>query len=536
MTTHIIDSSVIPSGIVGRFAAERERDIERHAEAQHREEVLLKIEAELKEQTEARRQQHQQRRATVEEDWAPTKIKGPVRRIVCDDHEGFPCPGGSFPQMIECSTVCSEAASEDTIGTNNFKTSRKNSNGSSSSGPGIRKSGPSRRATVETVATEASTAISEQSFQSAWSTLKESALTADSALDVEYTNEFSLRTSVLSDDSLHVSDVSPDSFNDEEDSAKISAPILQKKCKIHEDVELREEKLQMLTEELNALDLSTSETLGRMVHLEKQVDEQGDSVEWLLSSKNKSTSTPPDIEYEDHTDLIEALFADKKNQDETIDVLLKELDEMRLQRIEENTQKSSNDAQFDILKCEIMAMEARRARVMQEKREMEAELHEMRVLLDEANQRAEEAQQRANKKASAERVIYQVSCRKCSKGRAGQMIGTTRGEGEVKHAVRELLKRCSLDVVTSSSSPKKGGSLRSSLTSPLRFLWTKGLRKRPNSVDKTCPEECFRKHLESHIPKYLPKTEKDIYKYCKEIVKVEVLRKNNDEDLLHWRD
>ena len=47
MTTHILDSLVIPSGIVGRFAAERERDIQRHAEAQHREEVLLKIEAEL---------------------------------------------------------------------------------------------------------------------------------------------------------------------------------------------------------------------------------------------------------------------------------------------------------------------------------------------------------------------------------------------------------------------------------------------------------------------------------------------------------
>ena len=40
-TTHILDSLVIPS-------AERERDIQRHADAQHREEVLLKIEAELK--------------------------------------------------------------------------------------------------------------------------------------------------------------------------------------------------------------------------------------------------------------------------------------------------------------------------------------------------------------------------------------------------------------------------------------------------------------------------------------------------------
>ena len=535
MTTHIIDSFVIPSGIVGRFAAERERDIQRHAEAQHREEVLLKIEAELKEQevikTEARRQQ---RRATVEADWAPTKIKGPVRRVVCDvDHEGFPCPGESFPQMIECSTVSSEA-SEDTIGTNNFKTPRKTS--SSSSGPGIKKSGPrSRRATVETVATEASTVISEQSFQSAWSTLKDSALTVDSALDIEYTNEFPLRTSVLSN-SLHASDVFPDNFDDEEDSGKISAPILQKKCKIHEDVELREDRLQMLTEELNALDLSTSETRERIAHLEKQVDEeQGDSVEWLLSSKNKSTSTPPDIEYEDQTDLIEALFADKKNQDKTIDVLLKELDEMRLQRMEENAQKSSNDAQFDMLKCEIMAMEVRRASAMQEKREMEAELHEMRVLLDEANQRAEEAQKRADKKAS-ERVIYQVSCRKCSsKGRDGQMVGTTRGE--VKHAVRKLLKRCAHDVVTSSTtSPKKGGGLRSSLTSPLRSSLTKSLRKRSSSVDNTCPEESFIKHLASHVPKLLPKTETDVYKYCKEIVKVEVLRRNNDGDSLHWRD
>jgi hypothetical protein len=386
--------------------------------------------------------------------------------------------------MVEC---------EDTIGTNNFKTSRKNSSGSSSSGPGIRKSGPSRRATVETAATEASTVISEQSFQSAWSTLKDSALTVDSALDVEYTNEFPIRTLVLSD-SLHASDVSSD--------------------------------------------LSTSETRERIAHLEKQVEEQGDSVEWLLSlsSKNKSTSTPPDIEYEDQTDLIEALFADKKNQDETIDVLLKELDEMRLQKMEENAQKLGNDAQFDLLKCEILAMEARRARVMQEKREMEAELHEMCVLLDEANQRAEEAQKRANKKASAERVIYQVSCRKCSKGRDGQLIGTTRGEGEVKHAVRELLKRCSLDVVTSSSSPKKGGSLRSSLTSPLRSLLTKGLRKRSSSVDNTCPEESFRKHLASHVPKKMVKTEKDVFKYCKEIIKIEVLRKNNDEDFLHWRD
>jgi hypothetical protein len=171
---------------------------------------------------------------------------------------------------------------------------------------------------------------------------------------------------------------------------------------------------------------------------------------------------------------------------------------------------------------------------MQEKREMEAELHEMRVLLDEANQRAEKAQQRAGKKASVERVIYQVSCRKCSKGRDGQMIGMTRGE--VKHAVRELLKRCAQDVVTSSTSPKKGGGLGSSLTFPLRSLLTRGLRKRSSSVDNTCPEESFRKHLASHIPKLLPKTEKDVYKYCKEIVKVEVLRKNNDEDLLHWRD
>ncbi len=535
MTTHIIDSLVIPSGIVGRFSAERERDIQRHAEAQHREEVLLKIEAELKEQeviqTKARRQQQG---ATVEADWAPVKIKGPVRRVVCNaDDEDFSPPEESFPQMIECSTVYSEA-SEDTIGTNNFKTSREN-NGYSSSCPGIKKSGPrSRRATVETVATEASTVISEQCFQSAWSTLKDSALTVDSALDIEFTNEFSLRTSVLSN-SLHASDVFPDNFDDDEDSGKISAPILQKKCKIHEDVELREDRLQILTEELNALDLSTSETRERIAHLEKQVEEQGDSVEWLLSSKNKSTSTPPDIEYEDQTDLIEALCADKKNQDETIDVLLKELDEMRLQRMEENAQKSSNDAQFDLLKCEIMTMEERRARVMQEKREMEAELHEMRVLLDEANQRAEKAQQRAGKKASAERVIYQVSCRKCSKGRDGQMIGTTRGE--VKHAVRKLLKRCAHDVVTSSTtSPKKGGGLRSSLTSPLRSSLTKGLRKRSSSVDNTCPEECFRKHLASHIPKLLPKTEKDVYKYCKEIVKVEVLRKNNDEDLLHWRD
>lgn len=519
MTTHIIDSFVIPLGIVGRFAAERERDIQRHAEAQHREEVLLKIEAELKEQevikTEARRQQ---RRATVEADWAPTKIKGPLRRVACDadDEEDFSPPEESFPQMIECSTACSEA-SDDTIETNNFKTSGEN-NGYSSSCPGIKKSGPrSRRATVETVATEASTVIS----------------------DVEYTNEFSLKTSALSN-SLHASDVSS-SFDDEfssltGDSGKISAPILQKKCKIHEDVELREDRLQMLTEELNALDLSTSETRERIAHLEKKVEEeQGDSVEWLLSSKNKSTSTPPDIEYEDQTDLIEALFADKKSQDKTIDVLLKELDEMRLQRMEENAQKSSNDAQFDMLKCEIMLLEARRARVMQEKREMEAELHEMRVLLDEANQRAEEAQKRADKKAS-ERVIYQVSCRKCSsKGRDGQMVGTTRGE--VKHAVRKLLKRCAHDVVTSSTtSPKKGGGLRSSLTSPLRSSLTKSLRKRSRSVDNTCPEESFIKHLASHVPKLLPKTETDVYKYCKEIVKVEVLRKNNDEDLLHWRD
>ena len=139
MTTHILDSFVIPSGIVGRFAAERERDIQRHAEAQHREEVLLKIEAELKEQevikTEARRQQ---RRATVEADWAPTKIKGPVRRVVYDvDHEDFSPPEESFPQMIECSMVCSEA-SDDTIETNNFKTSGEN-NGYSSSCPESRR-------------------------------------------------------------------------------------------------------------------------------------------------------------------------------------------------------------------------------------------------------------------------------------------------------------------------------------------------------------------------------------------------------------
>jgi hypothetical protein len=54
--------------------------------------------------------------------------------------------------------------------------------------------------------------------------LKDSALTVDSALDIEYTNEFSLKTSVLSN-SLHASDVFPDNFDDEEDSGKISAPL-----------------------------------------------------------------------------------------------------------------------------------------------------------------------------------------------------------------------------------------------------------------------------------------------------------------------
>ena len=120
-------------------------------------------------------------------------------------------------------------------------------------------------------------------------------------------------------------------------------------------------------------------------------------------------------------------------------------------------------------------------------------------------------------------MIYQVSCRKCSKGRDGQMIGTTRGE--VKHAVRKLLKRCAQDVVTSSTPPKKGGGLGSSLTFPLRSSFTRGLRKRSSSVDNTCPEECFRKHLASHIPKFLPKTEKDVYKFARKLSRLRCCEK-----------
>jgi len=212
----------------------------------------------------------------------------------------------------------------------------------------------------------------------------------------------------------------------------------------------------------------------------------------------------------------------------------------RTESLERQVQMLLKEAELREESMQMMAMELecserRVARIAQEKAEIQAELDEMHLLLAEASAKAQKKEERGERKKSTKssKLIYQVSCRKCPKGKNCSVVGVT--IEDLKSKVLILAKQ-SITVAVASGEKKKTGLLDSSFNIGGRLNSSNcSVGESSRLTEEITNEDAFIQHLASHIPKEVAKNEKEALSFCKKIVKVEVLKKESGEEL-YWQD
>jgi len=166
-------------------------------------------------------------------------------------------------------------------------------------------------------------------------------------------------------------------------------------------------------------------------------------------------------------------------------------------------------------KLEIFALESRLTKVNDEQAELQRELDSMRSLLESTQQepKVEEKVIVNEKQVTRERLIYQLSCRQC-KGKNLNFVGTT---------MMDIMEQMDIhfDEVAQQVQKMNGKGRRSDA------VFTEG-------INSTKWSASFAQHFAKHCRKKC-KTHKDVVKYCKKNVKIEVLKKESGAALC-WND
>ena len=162
-------------------------------------------------------------------------------------------------------------------------------------------------------------------------------------------------------------------------------------------------------------------------------------------------------------------------------------------------------------KLEVKALEERLAEIDGEKGDLMKELEAMKSIL------ANTSDDDSVGKKTVERLVYQLSCRKCNNG---SWIGTT--HGDIKETIDGHICRVVEEYADGKGKSKSSPSKSSTNSSEGKKIenWS------------TPFAEHFAKHLRKPKIGFKSVTEKEIRKFCRANIKIEVLRRQDGTDLM----
>lgn len=605
-------------GVVSRTAAERERDIERHAERHRREEVILRLEAQLKEQgavkSEERRQRLEKELAEAKSDMEKWEKDENIRmgEVEMDELPGVEVAKMAFssPPRQTSNIIEDEGGNDDDDNHDSFEEQlesfrQEGEEGVSPPPPSSHpiipasfyKSSPSLVGEEGEVIDPPPNRIKEIFWSVQTAETEEtsdgnaSVCSHSTASTVERDNGCtrsppSQPPVVVDDEVTHPSSSSS--------SSPTTASLEHQVQMLLKEAALREESMQLMAMELERSERRNEKRIAKLKNqVSKLAKENGEYPEQLQYWKQKSLAFSQkiyelEVELDEKEDEVEDLLDYKQIQDDKVELLGIEIEQLKLElrkkdrlialdRAEECcdilmippkrdiTRRASEPLDMDSThsddtgettglddsfvkeeenRIDILALESKVSHFAKEKSRMEAELEEMRQLLAETNARAVEREGRDEITKKSERIIFQVSCKKCPKGKNCSVVGVT--TGDLKMKMRRLTKKC---VVAAAECPQKttpssflGGLLNNHHHTSAAHSAVSKNKETPSSTaastedgDIVKQEEVFIKHLASHIPKKMVKNEKEARSFCKKLIRVEVLKRVGGEEL-YWED
>ena len=170
-------------------------------------------------------------------------------------------------------------------------------------------------------------------------------------------------------------------------------------------------------------------------------------------------------------------------------------------------------------KIEMMALEEQLALMDKDKADLLSELAAMKAIL----QATED--DKSKKKKKKERLVYQLSCRKCNKQM--NFVGTT------EHDLKTTMKKHFDEVVKATKKPSKRRTIDSLGSGGDHDNDDKSVEHKKEAWHAVFAEH-FAKHCRPRIG-FKSVSERDVIKFCREHVKVEVLRRSDGAEL-YWED
>ena len=605
-------------GVVSRTAAERERDIERHAERHRRDEVILRLEAQLKEQgavkSEERRQRLEKELAEAKSDMEKWEKDENIRmgEVEMDELPGVEAAKMAFssPPRQTSNIIEDKGGNDDDVNHDSFEAQlesfrQEGEEGVSPPPPSSHhiipasfyKSSPSLVGEEGEIIDPPPNRIIEISKSTQTAETEEtsdgnaSVCSHSTASTVERDNVCTRsppsQPPVVDDEVTHPSSSSS--------SPPTTVSLEHQVQMLLKEAALREESMQLMAMELERSERRNEKRIAKLKNqVSKLAKENGEYPEQLQYWKQKSLAFSQkiyelEVELDEKEDEVEDLLDYKQIQDDKVELLGIEIEQLKLElrkkdrlialdRAEECcdilmippkrdiTRRASEPLDMDSThsddtgettglddsfvkeeenRIDILALESKVSHFAKEKSRMEAELEEMRQLLAETNARAVEREGRDEITKKSERIIFQVSCKKCPKGKNCSVVGVT--TGDLKMKMRRLTKKC---VVAAAECPQKttpssflGGLLNNHHhTSSAAHSAVPKNKETPSSTaastedgDIVKQKEVFIKHLASHIPKKMVKNEKEARSFCKKLIRVEVLKRVGGEEL-YWED
>lgn len=199
-----------------------------------------------------------------------------------------------------------------------------------------------------------------------------------------------------------------------------------------------------------------------------------------------------------------------------------------------STKGNITDQVREEAKIEMMALEEQLAMMDKDKAELLQELATMKAILASVD---EDKDQKKKKKKKRERLVYQLSCRKCNKQM--NFVGTT------THDLRTTMER-HFDQVVKVATTSNNKKISSS--------FSKGDNKKKKAENKEGDDDGevtnnnnkkeawsaefaqhFAKHVKPSLPRIKSVSPKEVILFCQQNVKVEVLRRSDGAEL-YWED
>lgn len=350
------------------------------------------------------------------------------------------------------------------------------------------------------------------------------------------------------------------------------------------EAELREESMQMMAMELERSERKNQKRVAKLKNqVAKLTKETQDYPKQLQYWKQKALTFSKkvyelEVQLDEKEEEIEDLLEYKHIQDDRVELLGKEIEQLKSERHEERlialeraeeccdklmmlpkrdiTRRASTSALMDLsFSTEVTVdlddsfdkedeepeednvhdLETKVSLITQEKARMETELEEMRHLLDESYAKERAAQvlvEKFEKKSSkgSERRIYQVTCKKCPKGKSCSVVGVT--TDDLKAKILALAKQ---SATAAAECHQKVGRPRLLGGLLHNHHHDHSSDASPADNEEESREVVFVKHLASHVPKKVAKNEKEALSYCRKMIRVEVLKKVGGEEELYWQ-